>query len=354
MKVLFLQNVLFDYRVPFYNGLVKRGYEVTVLHSGAANGLHCEFEERIVPLKKLGSFHLQTQRPDLSKYDVVIAMFDLYWPLNVLLAIMSRQYRLVFWGHGLGQDSLGNRLRIALANKADAIVLYTEIGRQAMLDKGMRAELTYVANNTVEVSNHQAKAVAGDSFLFVGRLQARKRVDLLMQAFAALLKAVPEHSFTLAIVGDGDIRQELEQLAVSLNIAESTKFHGSVTDNTILKPIFHRAIAYVSPGHLGLGLNHALAFGVPIISNASVTHAPEVAILTEHNSMMINALEDSDCVTQLAEKMITLATDEFLANKMSQQSYGDYVDHCSMERMVDGVVAAIEGQSSLNKFGSTD
>jgi glycosyltransferase involved in cell wall biosynthesis len=318
MKVLFLQNVLFDYRVPFYNGLVKRGYEVTVLHSGRANELEREFEERIVPLKKIGPFHFQSQRPDLSKYDVVIAMFDLYWPLNVILAILPRQYRLVFWGHGLGKDTIGNRLRIALANKADATVLYTEIGRQAMLDKGLRPELACVANNTVEVSNHQAKPAAGDSFLFVGRLQARKRIDLLMLAFAQLLKAVPEKSFTLAIVGDGDIRPELEQLADSLNIAESTQFHGSVTDNAILKPIFHRAIAYVSPGHLGLGLNHALAFGVPIISNASVTHAPEVAVLNEHNSMMIKALEDSDCVSQLAEKMISLARDESLANKMSQ------------------------------------
>jgi glycosyltransferase involved in cell wall biosynthesis len=346
MKVLFLQNVLFDYRVPFYNGLAKRGYEVTVLHSGQPSKLQCDFEERIVPEKKVGPFHLQTQRPDLSKYDVVIAMFDLYWPLNVLLAIFPRQYRLVFWGHGLGKDSFGNRLRIYLANRADAMVLYTETGRQAMLDKGMRTELTYVANNTVEVSNHQAKPTAGDSFLFVGRLQARKRIDFLMLAFAQLIKTVPEKSFTLDIVGDGDIREELEQLAVSLGIAESTQFHGSLTDNAILKPIFHRAIAYVSPGHLGLGLNHALAFGVPIISNGSVTHAPEVAALTEHNSVMINAIEDSDCVIQLAETMINLATDESLAINMSQQSYADYVDHCSMDRMVDGFVAAIEGQIS--------
>ena len=343
MKVLFLQNVLFDYRVPFYNSLVKRGYQLTVMHSGASSNLQCDFEELIVPVSKFGPFHIQQHRPELDRYDVVIAMFDLYWPANALLSLVSKQYRLIFWGHGLGQGKFGNYLRIALANKADGMLLYTEVGRKAMLDKGMRADLTYVANNTVEVSNHQIKAGQGYSFLFVGRLQTRKRIDLLMHAFAKLLVALPDKTFNLDIVGDGDIKNELENLTKTLKIDKHTQFHGAVSDNDVLKPIFHRAIAYVSPGHLGLGLNHALAFGVPIISSSSVIHAPEVAVLNEGNSMMINATEDSDCIEQLAQKMTALATDESLAVKMSQQSYADYVNYCSMERMVDGFVAAIEG-----------
>jgi len=345
MKVLFLQNVLFDYRVPFYNSLVKRGYQLTVMHSGKGSTLQCDFEELIVPVSKFGPFHIQQQRPKLDEYDVVIAMFDLYWPANALLSLVSKEYRLIFWGHGLGKGKLGNYLRIALANKADGMLLYTEIGRQAMLDKGMRAELTYVANNTVEVSNHQIKAGQGTSFLFVGRLQSRKRIDLLMHAFAKLLAASPDKTLNLDIVGDGDIKEELENLAKTLNIDHHTQFYGAVSDNDVLRPIFHRAIAYVSPGHLGLGLNHALAFGVPIISSSSVTHAPEVAVLNEGNSMMITATKDRDCIEQLAQKMTTLATDESLAVKMSQQSYADYVNFCSMDRMVDGFVAAIEGHA---------
>lgn len=345
MKVIFLQNVLFDYRVPFYNGLVKRGYQVTVLHSGSASKLKCDFEELIVPVKKMGPFYFQQQRSNLDRYDAVIAMFDLYWPGNSLLSLKSRAFRLIYWGHGLGKGKLGNRLRIILANKANAMVLYTEIGRQAMLKKGLKADLTYVANNTVEVSNHQIKPDQGDSFLFVGRLQSRKRIDLFMHAFAKLVQAVPDKSLKLAIVGDGEIRTELEDLAKSLNIQSCTHFYGAVSDNEVLKPIFHRSIAYVSPGHLGLGLNHALAFGVPIISNAKVTHAPEIAVLNQGNSIMVDAIDDSDCIQQLAENMIMLAKDDPLAIKMSQQSYADYVNHCSMERMIDGFVAAIEGQT---------
>lgn len=345
MKVVFLQNVLFDYRVPFYNSLVKRGYQVTVLHSGAASSLKCDFNEVIVPVKKLGPFKFQQKRPKLAEYDVVIVMFDLYWPANALLSLISRANRLIFWGHGLGKGKLGNRLRIMLANKADAMVLYTELGRQVMLKKGLKTELSYVANNTVEVSNHQLKPGQGDSFLFVGRLQSRKRIDLFMQAFAKLVQAVPDKPLNLAIVGDGEIRAELQALVKQLNIEKYTHFYGAVSDNELLKPIFHRSIAYVSPGHLGLGLNHALAFGVPIISNAKVTHAPEVAVLNDGNSLMIDAVQDADCIQQLASKMIMLATDEPLAIKMSQQSYADYVNFCSMERMVDGFVTAIEGHT---------
>ncbi|MGS2722095.1 glycosyltransferase family 4 protein [Paraglaciecola aestuariivivens] len=347
MKVLFLQNVLFDYRVPFYNSLAQRGYQITVLHSGQKTNLACEFEECIVPVKSIGPLYFQQNRPKLNQYQVVIAMFDLHWPANAWLALFARSFRLIFWGHGLGKNTLTNRVRIALANKADATVLYTQQGCQAMLDLGLKKSLAYIANNTVEVSNHQQKPGQGNSFLFVGRLQTRKRIDLVMQAFAKLLEKVPDQALQLVIVGTGDIQQQLVDLAKKLNIQEQTKFLGEISDNTILKPIFHQAIAYVSPGHLGLGLNHALAFGVPIISNSQVKHAPEVAVLNPNNSLMIDGQQDQECVSQLCEKMLMLVADPLLAKRMSEQSYADYVGHCSMERMVDGFVQAIEGRKQL-------
>jgi hypothetical protein len=61
---------------------------------------------------------------------------------------------------------------------------------------------------------------------------------------------------------------------------------------------------------------------------------------------MITATEDSDCIEQLTQKMTTLVTDESLAVDMSLQSYADYVNYCSMDRMVDGFVAAIESHTT--------
>ncbi|WP_026377298.1 glycosyltransferase family 4 protein [Aestuariibacter salexigens] len=344
MKVLFLQNVLFDYRVPFYNGLVKRGLDVTVVHSGKKlDDTRCLFTQRVVPEKSVAGFHWQLHRPRYADFDVVIAMFDPHWPQNLACMLNHRGYRRVLWGHGFGSNALGNKLRCLIANRADAFVLYTEQGRQQVINGGVEPSITHVANNTVEVANHEGKSSAGQHFLYVGRLQARKRIDLALTAFADVISKHNDSLLRFDIVGDGDIRDELIELTRSLGIAEKVQFHGAITDNQQLKPLFHNSLAYVSPGHLGLGINHAMAFGTPVLSVANRAHAPEVAVLNQNNSIMFKADTDQQIIVGLSKHMLKLATNPDYAMALSSRSYQDYVDHCSMDRMLDGFEAAIRG-----------
>lgn len=60
---------------------------------------------------------------------------------------------------------------------------------------------------------------------FVGRLDPRKRLDRLLQAVAPLVHA--GYRLRVLIAGDGDLRQPLEQLAVSLDIAAVVEFLGA-------------------------------------------------------------------------------------------------------------------------------
>lgn len=62
------------------------------------------------------------------------------------------------------------------------------------------------------------------NFLFIGELRHLKGVDLLLEAFARLLKEAP--SLRLSIVGDGPDMKLFQDLASQLGIASNVKFWG--------------------------------------------------------------------------------------------------------------------------------
>lgn len=98
----------------------------------------------------------------------------------------------------------------------------------------------------------------------VARLVPQKGHALLLEAFA---RARIPHQ--LVIVGEGPLRQELEQKARSLGIAERVMFAGKRTNPY---PWMHRADLFVLASEyegLGIVLTEALACGTPILSTDS-------------------------------------------------------------------------------------
>ena len=68
--------------------------------------------------------------------------------------------------------------------------------------------------------------------LFVGRLVEKKGVDDLITAFSLLPARVRETTL-LWIVGDGELRQQLETLAQRLGVADDTKFWGRIANDQL-------------------------------------------------------------------------------------------------------------------------
>lgn len=93
--------------------------------------------------------------------------------------------------------------------------------------------------------------------LFVGRLQPRKRVDLLLEACASLAEPVE-----LWIVGEGPARSDLESLA--RRVFPAAEFHGDQR-GPALEALFDQADLFVLPGTGGLAVQQALAHGLPVI-----------------------------------------------------------------------------------------
>jgi glycosyltransferase involved in cell wall biosynthesis len=110
--------------------------------------------------------------------------------------------------------------------------------------------------------------------LFVGRLVARKGVDVLLRARAAQRTVRPVE---LVICGGGPEREALEALAAQLGIAHDVRFEGRVSDER-LHEAYAEADAFVLPAvidargdseGLGVVLLEAMSAGVPVVASAT-------------------------------------------------------------------------------------
>ncbi|MGI8858090.1 MAG: glycosyltransferase family 4 protein [Thermomicrobiales bacterium] len=103
-----------------------------------------------------------------------------------------------------------------------------------------------------------------DGFLLsVARLDAAKRLDLVLRAVAASTEDVP-----LRIVSDGPERERLEKLATALGIAHRVRFLGRVPDDELVRLCRScRAVVYVPVDEdYGYAAVESLMAGKPVLT----------------------------------------------------------------------------------------
>src|SRR6185295_4672597 len=107
--------------------------------------------------------------------------------------------------------------------------------------------------------------------LFVGRLVAYKGLDVL-------LRAMVDVPGSLALVGDGPLRESLQKLAQELGVADRVTFLGRVSDADRLA-WFGRADVVVLPSvsrqeAFGMVQVEAMLTGRPVVSTSVPTGVP--------------------------------------------------------------------------------
>jgi len=133
-----------------------------------------------------------------------------YWLVETLLARISD--KLIAVSQQTVDDLV--RLRVAPRERFAVIPIGLDLGALLCLpaepDADTRALLDIADDDVV--------------LAFVGRLVRIKRVDVLLRALALALPDAP--ALRLLIVGDGELRDELEALATALGIADRVVFLG--------------------------------------------------------------------------------------------------------------------------------
>ena len=169
----------------------------------------------------------------------------------------------------------------------------------------------------------------------IGRIEKIKGYDLLIYAFAALLKKISndqlkKKSLQLCIVGDGSDRTKLEKLAKSLNISSQILFTGIRFDYYKFYPLFDCFVLSSYSEGMSIALLEAISFGLPIITtNRLIEH--DVIKHKKHGFVITN--RDAQNYASYLEK---LYLDQPLCKTISKENKKLIHDY-GLKKQVDSI-----------------
>ena len=283
------QRVLPAYRVPFIDNLASTCADGLGVFAGEPRP-----EEAISTSKELqiARFFPATNR-HIGKVDSSLYLcwqsgilnWLAEWNPDILIIEANPRYmstrRAVNWMRARGRPVLGWGLGIPQGDNSlqrarqpgrqrflemfDGVVAYSQRGAEEYRSHGIPEDRVFVATNAVVSSPDGPAPARPDHFvgqpgvLFVGRLQERKRIDMLLRACASLPADLQPQ---LWIVGDGPAKDGLQSLAKE--IYPQADFAGS-KHGPELEAYFGKADLFVLPGTGGLAVQQAMAYALPVI-----------------------------------------------------------------------------------------
>ncbi|AEF98856.1 glycosyltransferase [Methylomonas methanica] len=269
----------------------------------------------------------------------------------------------IIWGHGLLEEEKGLKwfMRKAFYNLADAQLLYGNYAKNLLIDKGFAEEKLFVVYNSLDFDSQveieksitpeqieRFKAENNISFaskllVFTGRLQPVKKLDQLIKTTALLNEnGVDTH---LAFIGDGQLREFLEQLATDNKIRDKVHFLGASYDEAFIGLVFKASDLCIIPSGAGLTIMHAMVYGTPVLlSDNLAQHFPEWEAVEEGKTGFYYKTDDIiDMVNKAKEVLQSDKKSNIRQNclKVIQEKYNPYVQEKVFEAAVNSVTEKI-------------
>lgn len=287
VKAVIIQRVVPHYRVALFEALHQRlGWRVACAEAGPAHGLdiaHPDDHEWLTGFRfrrsdrspyrawvPLGEIIAQT-RPE-----ALISEFSLALSSTWRLALLGSPAPLAFWSQGWNRergftspvDRLIQNTRLALMRQADAQIVYSEESADFLASRLGSSQPVFVARNTLAMDAMPGRDIdasprdpAAPHIVSIGRLTPDKHVPRVVEAFLQVRDAFP--GARLTVIGDGPDRPAVEAATARGHGAVSLR--GAVYDDAQIAKVFQSASLLVIGGSVGLSVNHALAYGVPVM-----------------------------------------------------------------------------------------
>ncbi|MBN1537587.1 MAG: glycosyltransferase family 4 protein [Anaerolineales bacterium] len=259
----------------------------------------------------------------------------------------QRQRPVIGWG--LGAPTLVGMLaplrkaqRRSFIHSLDALIAYSQRGKQEYENLGIDPERIFVAPNATALKptnppkerplSYQAKP----NVLFIGRLQARKKIDNLLYACAQLPETLQPH---VVIIGEGPARQSWEILAQAIypNAEFTGARHGAELD-----PYFEQADLFVLPGTGGLAVQQAMAYGLPVIAAQGDGTQDDLVHLATEQREGNGWIVPPDDIPALTDALQAALSDVPDLRRKGQESYRIVESEANVEQMADVFVEAIQ------------
>jgi glycosyltransferase involved in cell wall biosynthesis len=350
--VLLISNKVPHYRVSVYNYLHRRfaahGWVLMVASSAMQkeSKLRVKFDFHELKFK----FSEYRRLINELKPSAVILHLHLKIPIFWCLIhwLKLKHIPVISWTKGANLDRANSKLRYHLFNYthglSDALILYS--ADQTHYIKPQYQHKIFAANNTVNFEDYpevketkeqikiEFKIPFQKVVLFVGTMGIdgeRKRVGHLIEIFRELHRP----DIGLVMVGSG----MTEELKAGIN-PKNSRFLGQVHDpqNLQISKVFKAADIFVVPGHVGLGVNQAFYWGLPVITEDCL-QPPEIQHLKSGRNGFI--VPDNDLI-ELKDKMLYLLDNDVVRREFSIHAREEILREASIEGMFNGFRKAVE------------
>jgi glycosyltransferase involved in cell wall biosynthesis len=334
IKVLWFSPSFNHYKARFLNHLAHDPeIDLTILAGKGRNNMgdselneHWDFHLTKVSTLKKDFGNSRGVRQEIKK---VFSDFD--WVMipmekkNMLLFLYTRflrwkhpQVRLFSYNHPVLRSGASQSMPVDkwltkwFFNHLDRVIFYTQKSWEWVLEQQMiKPQKAFWANNTIdteEIDKHYnfQYPPKKPKILFIGRLISSKRIPDLVSYFKRLKALLPE--LTLDIIGDGPERQPIKEL---LSADLDVTWHGTIVDEALISPIMKESSLVFVPGHSGLSVNHAFAYGRPYVTLQGPSHAPEIIYIAQGKNGYVldgNFEENIELMQKLLEDYDLLAS----------------------------------------------
>jgi glycosyltransferase involved in cell wall biosynthesis len=377
IKVALIQRICPHYRVPVWRKLARAdGVEVTVYFGrGEQTGSQQNAKDiSVFRYKQLFTlsfpFHfgkrtiLAAFHPSLlfhlwkNRYKVVICegSSNLIDNLFIVPYCLLMGIPFIWWDAGRKADARRRFLRRLFdpilkfcIRKSSACIAYNSIAYTYLRSAGASPEKVFIAQNTVDTNRicedlrrydekiivEERKALDIEDkkvILYVGALEKRKKLNILIDAFADVKAEL--RATALLVVGDGPYQKKIKKYVKDSGVAD-VQFFGRIVEGVGLFYLLSDVV--VLPGWATLAVPESMAYGTPVI--APQFGGPEYELIIDGENGFIF---EKDNVEDLSYKIRLVLTEESIASVMSEKARNLMRQKYTLDNMVRGIVEAID------------
>lgn len=282
---------LFGERTPISQRMERAGVKLIYLDKKLGLDL-----SMVAKLRKI----MMQERPDAVHTHLDVIKYA------VAAAKLAGIRRCVHTVHNVAQKEAEGRLQKIINGTyfrlgwSVPVALSPQVQQTILSFYGMKEEKVPVIYNGVELSRCLEKTDYENcnTLIHVGRFNEQKNHQGLLRAFQIILKQYPQ--CVLKLVGDGELRQEMQQLAGELGIEEKVQFLGSQSN---VYPYLQEADIFLLPSNyegMPMTIIEAMGTGLPVVASR-VGGVPDM--ITDRVSGMLTGREPEDVARVVLELM---------------------------------------------------
>lgn len=341
-KILLISNEVLHYREKIYNYFHERfkedNFDFQVLSNSFQDvSYELEFEHFTLPFSVKG--YIRKIKEIRPQYVILFLHLKDKVMLPIIWYCNFHRIPVIYWNHGINirtpNDKMKNAIFHYIHNRCDALITYTPDMRQYFTKKNQKK--LFIAYNTLNFTDINKDTVQDKEttkkkygikedkvILYISRMMPYKRVDLLMESFADL------DDIAVVMVGPGFSKKQQKMVDEHSNLYYLGEKYGSDVDE-----IYKMGDVFSTPGHIGLAMNEALFWGLPVILLQG-RHAPEIYYMKDGETGYL-AKDEAD----FKQYMIELLHDDKCLKEMSNACLEVYDKEVSIDRMYQGFADAI-------------